>query len=248
MVIPLPLHSGFSTAPRAASTSRNYTGHRIANLIVPEAQNLEAAPVQIGIPCRISLPSLRRVVLGPIDLDDEPLRKAREIDDVGIDGGLPAKMVALPPQLPQLLPQPHFADGRPLAELACPCICHFPAPTPHPRPLPIKGRGDLVTRLSRAITVERVASAGCACPLHVHAPHGATSADGFPSPLWGGVRGGGDVHTPASAFVPAPHPGPLPASGERERPLTPPCRGRPRALAGAPAPRRDGLRRSSARS
>jgi hypothetical protein len=71
-------------------------------------------------------------MLHAIQLDDQSLREAGEVDDVGVDGSLPSKVVALPPQLAQLSPESRFGNRLMLAEMARCRIGHFPGPSPHP--------------------------------------------------------------------------------------------------------------------
>jgi hypothetical protein len=55
-------------------------------------------------------------VLAAVDLDDEALTQADEIDDRAGTGSLLAKMVALLPQLAEAHPELHLLRGHALAQ------------------------------------------------------------------------------------------------------------------------------------
>ena len=71
------------------------------DLVVPEAQNAPALPLQLAV-AQVMIGGAG--MLAAIGLDDQPRFNADEIDDVGWDGEVAAKMTAqLPP--PQATPK-----------------------------------------------------------------------------------------------------------------------------------------------
>ena len=86
------------------------------NVRVPYTQDPEALLLQVSLAPRISRDLSIRAVRSAIDLDDQPAREAREVDDEMIDGHLLAELAADLFQLPQLAPQPAFGAGAVAAQ------------------------------------------------------------------------------------------------------------------------------------
>ncbi len=84
------------------------------NVVVPEAQNLEALAFEPGRARGVRVPPAR--VLAAVDLDDEEALETGEIDDVTPDGRLAAEPAIVEPSVAQARPQPALGVGRGLAE------------------------------------------------------------------------------------------------------------------------------------
>ena len=67
----------------------------LIDLVIPKADHAVAAFGEPGGPPRIMLDSGRFKMLRAVEFDDEPLREADEVDDVGAERGLAAELVAV---------------------------------------------------------------------------------------------------------------------------------------------------------
>jgi hypothetical protein len=131
---------------------KNRLQHRFLiaqHIVVPKPQDAETFRVK---------PSGSRFIIGlrvsmlpAIDLDDQSLRKAREVGDVSSNGSLAAKPEACELLSPQEIPEPSFGIGQLLAQIACGLNrhsvtvqgreCSERVPHPLPNPPPSRGRG-----------------------------------------------------------------------------------------------------------
>jgi hypothetical protein len=118
----------------------------LQHVAVPEAQDPIAAQFE---------PSRARPVVGDVlamlaavDLDQQPMRQACKIDDVGSDRHLTAKAIAADLTISQLPPQLALRVGEVVSKLPGPSRSHASrlsaisgaVATPHPT-LPLKGGG-----------------------------------------------------------------------------------------------------------
>jgi hypothetical protein len=83
------------------------------DLVVPEPQHREAVTMQMGIAGFIGMLAGLPVVLAAIDLDYEPDRQTREVDDQMVDRNLPPEMEAVGLQHTETSPE--FSLGVGLA-------------------------------------------------------------------------------------------------------------------------------------
>ncbi len=60
----------------------------IVDIAVPDAKDMESLSDEIGLPAGIMLALLGAAVGRTVDLEDEAVRQADEIDDVAVDGRL----------------------------------------------------------------------------------------------------------------------------------------------------------------
>lgn len=91
-------------------------------------------PSQVGISRTVSRACVERLILDPVDLQDEAMSQTGEGDDVPRVRRRAAKMVAVPSKAAQLAPQQPLSDALPLAKRACNTLqTRFESADTHPR-------------------------------------------------------------------------------------------------------------------
>src|SRR5436309_2559154 len=115
------------------------------DLRIRESKNLITGAAQVLVAHKIPRSVCIETMLRSVDLDNDPRSSAFEVDNVGEQRRLPAKMMAQSPELPKLDPELHFLGRHRLAQLAGDFVGHVFLPEePHParcaRHRPLTGR------------------------------------------------------------------------------------------------------------
>ena len=97
---------------------------------IPKSQHLETIRLQNGVTLPVASHPRLEGMLRPIDLDDETMREADEIQNVPVQRNLPAEMISVLSLRPEMDPKLHLLRRHLLAEFACALIGHRAAPPP----------------------------------------------------------------------------------------------------------------------
>jgi len=66
----------------------------LVHLVVPETQDPIALAGEVIVPLRVALGVHLKIVLTTVDLDDEPMLEAQEIQDVAVERCLAAEVIS----------------------------------------------------------------------------------------------------------------------------------------------------------
>ncbi len=115
----------------------------VVDIAVPDAKDTEPLSDEVGLPAGIMLALLGAAVGRTVDLEDEAVRQADEIDDVAVDGRLLSELESSRLQSAQMPPELRLGAGPSLAQGACALVGHYPLLPGGPPPMtpPRKGEG-----------------------------------------------------------------------------------------------------------
>src|SRR6516164_4634603 len=100
----------------------------LVHLVVPETQDPIALAGEVIVPLRVALGVHLKIVLTTVDLDDEPMLEAQEIQDVAVERCLAAEVISLRSPRAKMDPELHLLRRHLLAQAARDLVGHEPHP------------------------------------------------------------------------------------------------------------------------